>query len=506
MAKDKKPKKDKEKKTKKNQDKKNQKKLVIIGAGPGGYAAAFRAADLGLKVTLIGSEGEPGGTCLFHGCIPTKALLELLKIKEDAAEIGKMGIQFKAPEIDLKKIAKWKKEVIKDLTEGIGVLAKDRKVEYIQGKATFVSEEEIEVENKDGGKTKLKFDHAVIATGSRPKELLETKFDHKKIINSTDALELKEIPENLLVIGGGYIGPELGSLYSTLGSKVSLAEEGPRVLPWIDSDLVKIFEEENKSLYEEVFFDTTIIDLNVEKEKVLVKMKSEKVGWEKSYDAVLVAMGRKPNTEGLNLEKAGVETDKNSFIKVNKRRKTSNKRIYAIGDVTQEPLFANKAEHEGKLAAEIISGNKKEKFKPKAIPSVVTTTKTEIAWCGLEEHEAEKKGMKVKICRFPWTASGKANFMNHTNGMTKLIFEKESGILLGGGVVGKKAGSLISEISLAIELGATAHEISKVIHPHPTLSESIMEAAELFSGSATHLEEKEKKEKKEKKAKPKKKA
>lgn len=506
MAKDKKQKKDKEKKEKKNQDKKNQKKLVIIGAGPGGYAAAFRAADLGLKVTLIGSEGEPGGTCLFHGCIPAKTLLELLKIKEEAAKVGDMGIKFEAPKIDLKKIAKWKNKVIKELTEGIGVLAKDRKVEYIQGKASFVSEEEIEIENEDGQKSKLQFDHVIIATGSRAKELPNVKFDHKKVLNSKDALELKVIPKSMLVIGGGYIGPELGSVYSTLGSKVSLVEEGPRVLPWVDSDLVKIFEEENKPLFEEVFFDSSIEELKVEKDKVLVKMKSEKVGWEKEYDLVLLAMGRIPNTEGLNLEQVGVEIDKNGFVKVNKKRITSNKKIYAIGDVTQKPLFANKAEHEGKLAADVISGKKKGKFKPKAIPSVVTTTKAEIAWCGLQENEAEEKGKKVKISRFPWTASGKANFMNDPNGMTKLIFDEESGKLLGGGVVGKKAGSLISEISLAIELGATAEDISKVIHPHPTFSESIMEAAELFSGSATHLEEMEKKgkPKKPKKAKKKK--
>lgn len=465
---------------------KDKKELVIIGAGPGGYAAAFRAADLGIKVTLIGPDVNPGGTCLYHGCIPAKTLLELLKIKEAAAEAEEMGLSYDNPEIDLEKIAEWKSSVVNELTEGIGLLSKERNVEYIPGKAVFTSQTELEVETNEGEKFSLEFEKAIVATGSLPKELPDIKFDHKKILNSKDALELKSIPENMLIIGGGYIGPELGSVYAALGSKVSLAEKTNGFLSWADKDLSKIFQKTNEGLYEEVWLETTVEKMNVENEKVKVRLKNQQEEWEKEYDLVLIAIGRIANTSDLNLDKAGIEKDENGFIKVDEKRKTSRENIYAIGDVTQKPLFANKATHEGRIAAEVIAG-KKHEYKPKAIPSIVTTTKTEITWCGIMENEAKENGIEIKVTKFPWAASGRAATLGNSNGLTKLIFDAESGVIIGGGVVGKKAGNLISEITLAIEMAATSTDISLSIHPHPTLSESIMEASEMFSGNSTHF-------------------
>lgn len=468
--------------------KKEEKDIVIIGAGPSGYAAAFKAADLGLKATLIGTDFNPGGTCLYEGSIPAKLLLELLKVKEEAAKAEAWGLHFDDPKLDLKAIAKWKNKVVNELTEGIGLLSKEREIDYIRGKASFVSEKEIEVQAHDEEKPIiLKFQKAIIATGSVPIELSEAKFDHENIIDSTDALELKEVPKTMLVIGGGYIGAELGSVYATLGSKVSLAEKNPYMLSWVDQDLVEIFNKQNEGFFEEVFMETSIEEVRVEKGIVKVRLKNKAEEWEKEYDRILVAIGRTPNTAHLNLEKAGVETDDEGFIPVDEARKTNKDNIFAIGDITQKPLFANKALHEGQIVAEVISGKETKGFSPKAIPSIVATTRTEIAWCGLMETEAKEKGKKIKVVKFPWSASGRAVSMGITNGLTKFVLEPKSGKILGGGVVGEKAGSLIAEIAFAIEMSATAEDISLTIHPHPTLSETLMEAAEIFYGSATHL-------------------
>ncbi|MEX2592651.1 MAG: dihydrolipoyl dehydrogenase [Anditalea sp.] len=467
--------------------KKDQKDVVIIGAGPGGYAAAFRAADLGLKVTLIDPEANPGGSCLYYGCVPVKALLELLEMKEEAAKAEEWGLNFGDPEIDTKTLVEWKNKVVNELTEGIGLLSKERKIEYIQGKASFVSDKELEIKTNKGELSTLKFKKAIIATGSIPKELPDFPFDHKRVIDSTDALELKEVPPNMLVIGGGYIGPELGSVYNSLGSKVSLVEKTSRFLSWVDPDLVEVFEKENKGLFEELFFETSVEKVSIEKEKVKVALKNKDREWENEYDLVLVAIGREPHTRYLNLDKTGMETDEKGFIKVDEKLKTSRENIYAIGDVTQRPLFANKATHEGRNVAEAIAGKNGADYNPKAIPSIVATTRTEIAWCGLMETEAKDEGVDIKVVKFPWSASGRASSMGLSNGLTKLILEAASGKVLGGGVVGKNAGSLISEITMAIEMAATAKDMALTIHPHPTLSETIMEAAELFIGSTTHL-------------------
>lgn len=465
---------------------KDRRDLVIIGAGPGGYAAAFRAADLGRKVTLIDPELNPGGVCLYRGCIPSKALLHLVKVKQEAAEAAAFGLAFDEPKIDVKKIADWKNKVVEKLTGGLGQLSEGRNIEYIQGKAQFVSEQQLEVKNKDGEKSTLEFENLIIATGSVPAAIPDIEYDHEIIIDSSDALDMEEIPEDMLVIGGGYIGLELGSVYAALGCKVSIAEMTPGFLPGADPELVEVFAKENEDLFEEVFFETSVKKASAKKGKAKVTLKNGEGKQKKEYAKVLMAIGRKPNTASLKLKKAGIETDEKGYIKVDDKRRTNIENIYAIGDLTGEPMLAHKATHEGRIAAEVIAGEKGASFDPKAIPAIVFTN-PEIAWCGLSENEAEEKGIKIKVEKYPWSASGRAATMGTGRGLTKLIFDADSGIILGGGVAGKNAGSLIPEIALAIEMAATVEDISLSIHPHPTLSETIMEAAELFIGSPTHL-------------------
>lgn len=463
---------------------KGKKELVIIGAGPGGYAAAFKAADLGLEVTLVDPEVNPGGVCLYRGCIPSKALLHLVKLKKEAMEASKCGISFKAPDIDPEKIRAWKDEVVKKLTDGIGELSKARKIEYIQGTARFISEDTLEVEEKEGESYEVGFKNAIVATGSRNMELPNIEIDHKRVIDSTDALELKEIPETMLVIGGGYIGLEMGSVYAAFGSSVSVAEMTPGFLPGSDRDLIEIFEKEQP--FKEVYFETKVEKATVEDNKVKVTLENENGKQEKQFDMVLVAIGRKPNSDKADLDKANIELDEKGFVKVDVERRTSNKNVFAIGDLTGEPLLAHKAYHEGNIVAEVLAGKPGAGYDPRSIPGIVFTD-PEIAWCGLTETIAKEQDIKVKLLKFPWSASGRAAAIGVDNGLTKLLVDPESGIILGGGVAGRNAGSLIPEISLAIEMGATAKDISLSIHPHPTLSETIMEAAELFTGTPTHF-------------------
>lgn len=463
-----------------------KKELIIIGAGPGGYGAAFRAADLGIKVTLIDPEANPGGVCLYRGCIPSKALLQLVKLKQEAAKAADWGMKFQEPEIDVKKIAEWKDEVVKKLTDGLGVLSKARNVEYIRGKAKFKSPKEVEVTGEEGDTYTLQFEKAIIATGSRPISLPDMEFDGKQIISSSQALELKDIPDNLLIVGGGYIGLELGSVYAAFGSKVSIAEMTPGFLPGADRDLVKIFEKENQDLFEEVWFETEVTKASKKNGKVKVTLKTNNEEKEKEFDKILIAIGREPNTGSLGIENAVVETDDKGFIKVDAKRQTSTSNIYAIGDMTGEPMLAHNATHEGRVAAEVLAGKKGAAYDARSVPGIVYTN-PEIAWCGLTETEAKAKGRDIRVLKFPWSGSGRAVSMGAENGLTKLIVHPETGILLGGGVAGKNAGVLIPEISLAIEMGASAEDIALSIHPHPTLSETIMEAAELFSSSPTHI-------------------
>jgi len=467
----------------------DKRELVIIGAGPGGYAAAFRAADLGIKVTLIDPEANPGGVCLYRGCIPSKSLLHLVKIKQDAMQASDFGLEFKEPKIDLKKIVKWKDQVVEKLTKGLGQLSKSRKIEFIRGKAELVSDHKISVKKKDGDTEEFGFENLILATGSAAVSLPDVEFDHKVIIDSTDALDLKSIPKKMLVIGGGYIGLELGTVYASLGSKVSIAEMTSGYLPGADRDLVKVFEKETEGFFDEVYFNTKVESITVKKGHAKVKMSNSEDEFEQSYDSVLIAIGRKPNSANLNLGQANVDMDDQGFIKVDERRKTNIKNIYAIGDLTGEPLLAHKATHEGRVAAEVIAGEKGSSYDPQVIPAIVFTH-PEIAWCGLTESQAKERGIDVKVLKFPWSASGRAASIGTTTGLTKLIVDPKSGRILGGAVAGKEAGSLIPEIGLAIEMAATAEDIALTVHPHPTLSETIMEAAELFTGSPTHLPKK----------------
>ncbi len=466
--------------------KQDKKQLVIIGAGPGGYAAAFRAAELGLKVSLIDPEENPGGVCLYRGCIPSKAFLHITRTKQEIAAAEKWGLNFKEPRVDLKKMNEWKNKVVAKLTGGLGHLTGKRNIEYIRGRASFSSEKELVIDNGEGEVFSLEFENAILATGSKVMDLPGIEIDHQHIIDSTDALDLKEVPESMLIIGGGYIGLELGTVYASLGCKVSIAEMTPGFLPGTDRDLVGIFEKENKDLFEEVYFETKAEDVAVENDLVKVVLKGRDQEQQKKFHKVLVAVGRKPDPDPLHLDKAGIETDEKGFIKVNDRRQTSLTSVYAIGDLAGQPFLAHKATHEGRVAAEVIAGEAGAVYDPRSIPGIVFTH-PELAWCGLTESQAKEQDMPVKVVKYPWTASGKAAMTGSENGLTKLIFDEKTGVLLGGAVAGKNAGSLIPEISLAIELGATAQEISLSIHPHPGLSETIMEAAELFFGAATHV-------------------
>lgn len=463
------------------------KELVIIGGGPGGYATAFRAADLGLKVTLIDPAAHPGGTCLYSGCIPSKALLQLLELKYETTKASVRGLHLEELKLDLKEVTNWKSKLVSELTEGLSQLVEDHNIEYIRGRASFVSENEIEVENEEGEKFSVDFEHAVIATGSVARELPDVKFDHKVIIDAADALELRDIPENLLVLGGGFIGHELGSAYVALGSIVTMAEPESTVLSWVDQDLVEAFGKDNEGLFKEVLLATKVESISVEDGRAKVVLKNEDGQLEKEFEKVLMAMGRMPNTSGLQLEKAGVETDDEGFIKVNERRKTSARNIYAIGDVAAKPQYANKATYEGRIVAEVIAGKEGSIYDPKAIPCIVATTASEITWCGITETQAKEKGIKVEVARFPWAASGKAVSFGGTNGLTKLIIDPETQRILGGGVAGKKAGAVIADITLAVEMAATAKDLSLIIYPHPTLSETIAGAAREFLGNPTYL-------------------
>lgn len=467
--------------------KKDKKELIVIGAGPGGYAAAFRAADLGLKVSLIDPEVNPGGVCLYRGCIPSKALLHIAKVKREAEEAKDWGLKFGKPDIDFKKMAQWKNKVVEKLTAGLGQLAKGKKIEYIKGEATFTGPNSVKVKPEEGNSFELEFENAIIATGSFISGLPNVELDHKQVIDSTDALELDEIPKKLLVIGGGYIGLELGSFYAAMGSKVSVAEMTPGFLPGADRDLVKILEK--AKLFENTWFETKVEKVFKQKNKVKVTLKNEEGEQEEEFDKVLVSVGRKPDSGSFDADKVGIEIDEKGFIKVDEKRQTNIENIYAIGDLTGEPMLAHKATHEGRIAAEAIAGDKGAGYDPQAIPGIVFTD-PEIAWCGLTETEAKEKDIKVKVLKFPWTASGRAVSIGAENGLTKLLVHPENGRILGGGVAGKNAGSLIPEIVLAIEMAATAEDLALSIHPHPTLSETIMEAGEMFAGTPTHISKK----------------
>ncbi len=464
----------------------NSKNIAIIGAGPGGYAAAFLAADLGMSVTLIDNEKNPGGVCLYRGCIPSKALLHVAKLIDESRHAKNWGIEFSDPKIDLEKLRSWKEGVVKKLTGGLGQLSKQRGVQYIQGKASFENSNTLRITKADGSNQSLTFDHIIIATGSRPTAIPTLKLDSPRMMDSTSALDIQNIPASLLVIGGGYIGLELGSVYAALGTKVSVVEMTEGLLPGADRDLVAPLQKRIEKSFAAVMLKTTVTGVEEESTGIRVSFEGAEVKErEKIFDKVLVSVGRRPNSEIGGLDKTEVRVGQRGFIEVNKQLQTGDATIYAIGDVVGEPMLAHKASHEGRTAVEAIAGEKVA-FEPNAIPAVVFTD-PEIAWCGLTETQAQKENREIKIAKFPWAASGRAMTLDRTEGMTKLLIDPQSERVLGVGIVGAGAGELIAEGVLAVEMGALARDLAMTIHPHPTLSETIMNSAEVFFGTATDI-------------------
>ncbi len=462
----------------------DEKKLIVIGGGPGGYAAAFLAADLGIDTTLIDPDQNPGGVCLYRGCIPSKALLHVSKLISESAEAKEWGVTFAKPKIDLDKMRSWKNDVVEQLTGGLGQLTKRRKITYIRGTAKFNDPTTLTVKTHEGKEQTISFTHAIVATGSLPASIPKFPSDPDRILDSTSALDLKDVPGSLLVVGGGYIGLELGTVYATLGSKVSVVEMTDGLLPGADRDLVNVLKKRLDPMFEAIMLKTTVADMKVQKNGVKVSFEGDAVEQKsKIFDKVLMSVGRKPNARNVGLENTAAEIDERGFIKVNAQRQTTEATIYAIGDVAGEPMLAHKASHEGRIAVEAIAGEKVA-YEPAAIPAVVFTD-PEIAWCGLTEAEAKEQGIDFETARFPWAASGRAIANGRPDGLTKLIVDPKTQRVLGVGIVGAGAGELIAEGVLAIELAANVTDLGLTIHPHPTLSETMMEAADVFFGTAT---------------------
>ena len=457
--------------------------VVILGGGPGGYSAAFRAADLGLEVTLVESRDTLGGVCLNVGCIPSKALLHVAKVIDDAAEMSSHGVTFGAPQIDLDKIRSWKESVVSQLTGGLDGMAKMRKVKVVYGYGKFTGSNTLDVEGADG-KTTITFDNAIIAAGSKPVNLPFIPEDDR-VIDSTGALELKDIPEKLLVLGGGIIGLEMGTVYRALGSAIDVVEFADQLVPAADKDIIKIYQKYVSDKFN-VMLSTKVVGVEAKDDGLYVTFEGKNAPAEPvRYDKVLVAVGRTPNGKLLDADKAGVNVDERGFINVDKQLKTNVNHIFAIGDIVGQPMLAHKAVHEAHVAAEVISGQK-HFFDPKCIPSIAYTD-PEIAWVGVTEKEAKEQGLSIETAVFPWAASGRAIASARTEGQTKLIFDKESGRVIGGAMVGINAGEMLGEIGLAVEMGADGEDLALTIHAHPTLNESIGLAAEIFEGSITDL-------------------
>jgi dihydrolipoamide dehydrogenase len=459
--------------------------VVVIGGGPGGYAAAFMAADLGMKVVLIDPDENPGGVCLYRGCIPSKALLHAAKVISEAREAEVIGLKFGPPQIDRERLRDWKNEVVKKLTGGIGQLARQKKIQHIRAEAYFEDARTLRLTSSNGQKQTIAFQNAIIATGSHATALPGMNAVSEHLLDSTGALDLQDIPETLLVVGGGYIGLELGTVYAALGTKVHLAEMTDTLLSGVDKDLVRFVRRRADDKFEAIHLQTTVRKMDPREKGIEVTMQPrEGDPVTQFFDKVLVAVGRRPNSSGLGLENTRIQTDQRGFIKIDAQRRTDEPHIFAIGDVAGEPMLAHKASHEGRAAAEVIAGHKVV-FEPAAIPAVVFTD-PEIAWAGLTEIEAGKNGIRFKTARFPWGASGRAATLGRADGLTKILVDPETERVLGIGIAGPGAGELIAEGVLAIEMGANVTDIGLTIHPHPTLSETIMEAADVFHGTSTH--------------------
>ena len=455
--------------------------LVILGAGPGGYTAAFLAADRGMKVTLVDAQKSPGGVCLHKGCIPSKALLHVAGNINESRLAKEWGVDFGDPTIDLDRLRNWKEGVLLKMSGGLTMLCKQRGVNYIHGSAAFKDSHTITVSGRDP----LEFDHCILATGSRPALPKLFQEGGPRIMDSTAALTLTDIPQRLLVVGGGYIGLEMGSVYAALGSRVCVVEMTNELLPSADRDLVRPLQGKLSKDFEAIHLNTLVTSVVAEGNSVSVIMKSGEETVEETFDRILVSVGRCPNSDAIGLNNTEVELDGNGFVKVDEKQKTTDSSILGIGDVVGGPMLAHKASYEARVAVEGLAG---EETRPsnRTVPAVVFTD-PEIAWCGLTESDARLKGEKVEIARFPWAASGRAQALGRTNGISKLVLEAGTGRVLGVGIVGHGAGELIAEGVLAIEMGATAKDLAHTIHPHPTLSETLMEAAEVFFGTATHV-------------------
>ncbi|MEB2185003.1 dihydrolipoyl dehydrogenase [Xanthomonas campestris pv. campestris] len=464
--------------------------MVVLGAGPGGYTAAFRAADLGLDTVLIERYASLGGVCLNVGCIPSKALLHAAAVIDEVAHAGDFGVDFGQPKITLDKLREYKEKVVGKLTGGLASMAKQRKVRTVTGVASFVSPNELEIVGDDGKRQLLRFEHCIIAAGSQAVKLPNFPWDDKRVMDSTDALELHDIPKTLLVVGGGIIGLEMATVYSALGSKVTVVEFMDQLMPGADKDLVKPLADRLKKQGVEVHLKTKATDVSADAKGITVSFEAategEKPGLQATaFDRVLVAVGRSPNGKKIGADKAGVTVTERGFIPVDRQMRTNVPHIFAIGDIVGNPMLAHKATHEGKLAAEVAAGEKKE-WVARVIPSVAYTN-PEIAWVGVTETEAKAKGLKVGVAKFPWAASGRAIGIGRTEGFTKLIFDEDTHRIIGGAIVGVHAGDLLAEIGLAIEMGAEAEDIGHTIHAHPTLSESVGMAAEVYDGTITDL-------------------
>jgi dihydrolipoamide dehydrogenase len=486
--------------------------LAVLGAGPGGYAAAFYAADLGMQVTLIDEEKNPGGVCLYRGCIPSKALLHVAKVMDEARHAGAWGITFGEPTVDIAKLRTFKEAVVNKLTSGVGQVARLRKVKYLQGRATLTGPRSMKVAGSV--ETDLHFDHCILATGSQPTRIPSLALDSPRMLDSTSALELPDVPKSLLVIGGGYIGLELGSVYAALGSKVSVVEMTPGLLPGADRDLVNVLQKRLEKVFSSIRLTTKVVKVAEDKTGIRVTFEAadstasrapspagrgdasadssvSRSGGasgsanEEIFDRVLVAIGRRPNSGIPGLGTTRVKVGDKGFIATDGQRRTAEPSIFAIGDVAGEPMLAHKASHEARVAVDAIAGHKAV-FEPLAIPAVVFTD-PEIAWCGLTEAQAAEQGVEVEIAKFPWGAVGRAITIDRPEGLTKLVLDPKSGRVRGVGIAGAGAGELIAEGVLAVEMGASAEDMRLTIHPHPTLSETLMESAEVFFGQSTHV-------------------
>ncbi|MFY0597636.1 MAG: dihydrolipoyl dehydrogenase [Cognatishimia sp.] len=457
--------------------------VVVLGSGPGGYTAAFRAADLGKKVVLIEKDSSLGGVCLNVGCIPSKALLHGAKVITEAEEMAHFGVKFSKPEVDLDALRGWKESVVNQLTGGLGGLAKARKVQVVNGYGTFTGPNMIEVDN-DGAKSTVSFDQCIIAAGSEPVTLPFIPHDDPRVIDSTGALELEDIPERLLVLGGGIIGLEMGTVYDALGSKVTVVEFMDQIIPGADKDIVKPLQKRIEGRYEAILTKTKVTAVEATDAGMKVTMEGPDGETVDTFDKVLVAVGRRPNGAKTNAAAAGVAVDERGFIAVDNQQRTGQSHIFAIGDVVGQPMLAHKAVHEGKVAAEVAAGQKRF-FDARVIPSVAYTD-PEVAWVGMTETQAKAEGVKVGKGVFPWAASGRSLSLGRSEGITKLVFDEHERVI-GAGIVGPNAGDLIAEVALAIEMGADAVDLGHTIHPHPTLSETVNFAAEMFEGTITDL-------------------